>query len=204
MPTRLEQLEKRLLETTEVWPHDTVLAGLLAEVGDARERAGLLKEAAEAYQRACGLYAKLGGPDWMATRMSERFQNLRPHPATAYRRDALPFLWVHHEGRWQRFQQSVILLGRSAPGRTDIQLPSGVVARRHAAVFLIDGRHVLRDLGSTNGTFLVRRAGVPLPVPLRLTDHLIADGDEAQIGDFVVGFALHDLDGSTGLADTLR
>ena len=94
----------------------------------------------------------------------------------------------------------MILLGRSAPGRTDVHLPSGTVGRHHAIVSVEDGRHVLRDLSTTSGTQLVRRAGVALPAPVPISDHLIADGDEAQLGEYVVRFALHAPDESVAPA----
>ena len=58
----------------------------------------------------------------------------------------------------------------------------------------------LRDLSTTSGTQLVRRAGVALPAPVPISDHLIADGDEAQLGEYVVRFALHAPDESVAPA----
>lgn len=60
------------------------------------------------------------------------------------------------------------------------------VSRRHARILFQDGRYLIEDLGSTNGTFINRGR--------RLTPglwHLIQDGDEIIVGKtflkFVVG-----------------
>jgi pilus assembly protein CpaF len=66
-------------------------------------------------------------------------------------------------------------------GRLDdneIVLPRGNVSKRHARVTLEDGRYVLRDLGSTNGTYVNgRRISIPT---------VIATGDKLYIGDFIL------------------
>jgi len=72
--------------------------------------------------------------------------------------------------RWLLGEQS-LLIGRDPT--CDIVLPDRVVSRRHARIFLQDGRYHLEDLHSKNGTF---RNGEPVFAPTRL-----ADGDEIQI-----------------------
>ena len=46
----------------------------------------------------------------------------------------------------------VILIGRSE--QCDIFLPSEKVSRKHADIEFIEGKLYLKDLGSTNGTYL--------------------------------------------------
>ena len=69
-----------------------------------------------------------------------------------------------------------VTLGRSA--ECSLQLPAAGASRRHASVRWSEGRAVLRDLGSTNGTFLngERIAG----------DAVLVSGDRISIGGFEV------------------
>ena len=70
------------------------------------------------------------------------------------------------------------LLGRASDARVVIDLAR--VSRHHARIVVGDGRAVLEDLGSKNGTFL---RGQPLGGPAEL-----ADGDEICIGPAVLVF----------------
>lgn len=72
-----------------------------------------------------------------------------------------------------------------APDRTEIgreisrgvALPQdGNVSRRHAVIQYLDGEYVLRDEGSSNGTY-VDGVRIPVDVP-----HPIKPGDEIQFG----------------------
>src|SRR5690606_5314236 len=65
-----------------------------------------------------------------------------------------------------------ITIGRDA---CDIILDNPQVSRRHAVGERVGGAHVLRDVGSTNGTFVNGR---------RITQHTLAPGDVIQIGAF--------------------
>ena len=56
------------------------------------------------------------------------------------------------------------------------------VSRRHAALAQRDGRWVIEDLGSLNGTFVNRR---------RVESAQLEDGDEIQIGKYRLTFLLH-------------
>lgn len=71
-----------------------------------------------------------------------------------------------------------IVLGRSA--ECSLQLPAASASRRHACVAWRDGAVVLRDLGSTNGTFL-NGARVSAETPLR-------SGDKIRIGGLEILF----------------
>lgn len=62
----------------------------------------------------------------------------------------------------------------------DVVLADGNVSRRHAQIRSIDGRFVVADLGSTNGT---RVNGFPVTGSREL-----ADGDEIAVGSTVIRF----------------
>jgi len=56
------------------------------------------------------------------------------------------------------------------------------VSRRHAALLQRDGRWMIEDLGSLNGTFVNRR---------RVDSAPLEDGDEIQIGKYRLTFLQH-------------
>jgi EAL domain-containing protein (putative c-di-GMP-specific phosphodiesterase class I) len=60
------------------------------------------------------------------------------------------------------------------PG-SDLTLPSVAVSKTHAEIYLVGNQLRLRDLGSTNGTFLNHEL---------ITDGAINDGDILHFGDF--------------------
>ena len=66
---------------------------------------------------------------------------------------------------------------------TDVVIPDGTVSRRHARVFVIDGRCQIEDLNSTNGTFVNGRQ----PAPYERVS--IAAGDRVALG--VIEFQLN-------------
>ena len=59
----------------------------------------------------------------------------------------------------------------------DFVIRDGSVSRRHAVISLAEGRLRIRDLGSTNGTFV---NGIPM------TDGYINDGDRLSLGTYVM------------------
>ena len=61
----------------------------------------------------------------------------------------------------------------------DVFLDDVTVSRRHAQVLRRDGRFVIEDKGSLNGTFLNRR---------RIESGQLDDGDEVQIGKYKLTF----------------
>ena len=75
------------------------------------------------------------------------------------------------------------ILGRSSSATLSVDEPS--ISRRHARVlFADDGRHLLEDLGSKNGTFVNGR---------RVTRVALSAGDRIQLGpDLVFLFAIVD------------
>ena len=67
-------------------------------------------------------------------------------------------------------------------GRTpenDIHLPDPSVSRRHALLYVEDGKAVLEDLGSRNGTFLNE---------IRVDKALLSSGDTLRLGKVTTGF----------------
>jgi len=70
------------------------------------------------------------------------------------------------------------ILGRAPEAR--VQLDHGRVSRQHARIVVGEGKAVLEDLGSKNGTFV---RGEPVTRPEEL-----GDGDEICIGNFVLVF----------------
>jgi diguanylate cyclase (GGDEF)-like protein len=72
--------------------------------------------------------------------------------------------------------------GRSVIGRaedTDLTLISNDVSRHHAAVVFQEGKYVIEDLNSTNGTFVNGRS---------IEHHTLHSGDEISIGDYSILF----------------
>jgi pSer/pThr/pTyr-binding forkhead associated (FHA) protein len=69
------------------------------------------------------------------------------------------------------------LIGRSP--ECDIFLDDVTVSRRHAVLHERDGRYIIEDQGSLNGTFLNRR---------RIESAELSDGDELQIGKYRLTF----------------
>jgi ABC-type multidrug transport system ATPase subunit len=65
-----------------------------------------------------------------------------------------------------------ITIGREG---TEIRLDNPQVSRRHAVIDRVNGQHVLRDVGSANGTFVNGQ---------RITQHTLVRGDVIQIGAF--------------------
>jgi FHA domain/zinc-ribbon domain len=74
-------------------------------------------------------------------------------------------------------QDERVTVGRSPD--CDIFLDDVTVSRRHALVKRADGRFLIEDQGSLNGTFLNRR---------RIESAPLDDGDEVQIGKYKLTF----------------
>lgn len=62
---------------------------------------------------------------------------------------------------------------------SDIFLDDVTVSRKHAVFQLVEGRFVVRDVGSLNGTYVNRQ---------RVDEAVLADNDEVQIGKFRLVF----------------
>jgi pSer/pThr/pTyr-binding forkhead associated (FHA) protein len=70
-----------------------------------------------------------------------------------------------------------VRIGRHAEAH--ILLDDVTVSRRHALLTVVDGRVVLTDQASLNGTYVAGE---------RVDSHVLADGDEVQIGRFHLSY----------------
>ena len=78
--------------------------------------------------------------------------------------------------RHEHHELSEVTIGRVKGN--DILLPKGNVSKRHARLIVRDGRYIVTDLKSTNGTYVNHR---------RITHAtLVREGDRIYIGDFVL------------------
>jgi pilus assembly protein CpaF len=74
------------------------------------------------------------------------------------------------------FEGTEISVGRVQGN--DLMLPKGNVSKRHARLLYRDGRFIVTDLNSTNGTYVNRR---------RITQAtIVREGDRIYIGDFIL------------------
>src|SRR5947207_10694946 len=87
---------------------------------------------------------------------------------------------IQEKGGEQRrlvFDKPEITIGRVQGN--DIVLPKGNVSKRHARIVLKDGKFIIVDLKSTNGTYV---NGRKITSPL-----VVKESDKIYIGDFIVG-----------------
>src|SRR6266478_4273624 len=86
---------------------------------------------------------------------------------------------IQEKGGEQRrmvFNKPEVTIGRVQGN--DIVLPKGNVSNRHALIVLKDGKFIIVDLKSTNGTYVNGR---------RITSPLVVkDSDKFYIGHFIV------------------
>ncbi|GAB1817844.1 FHA domain-containing protein [Herbidospora sp. RD11066] len=83
-----------------------------------------------------------------------------------------------------------VTLGRDA-GTAAVVLDDGAVSRRHARLEFADGRLVLTDLGSSNGTFVN---------DTKISRHVIVPGDQIRIGRYELTWAFIDPDRTTSIS----
>src|ERR1700754_2493041 len=80
------------------------------------------------------------------------------------------------EQRRISFNKAEITIGRVQGN--DIVLPKGNVSKRHSRIVLKDGKFIIVDLKSTNGTYVNGR---------KITSPLVVKGsDKIYIGDFIL------------------
>ena len=87
---------------------------------------------------------------------------------------------IQEKGGEQRrmvFNKPEVTIGRVQGN--DIVLPKGNVSKRHARIVLKDGKFIIVDLKSTNGTYV---NGRKITSPL-----VVKDSDKIYIGDFIFG-----------------
>src|SRR5829696_2876746 len=86
---------------------------------------------------------------------------------------------IQEKGGEQRrmvFNKGEVTIGRVQGN--DIVLPKGNVSKRHSRIVLKDGKFIIVDLKSTNGTYV---NGRKITSPL-----VIKDADKIYIGDFIL------------------
>ena len=86
---------------------------------------------------------------------------------------------IHEKGgaeRRETFESSELTVGRVQGN--DIVLPKGNVSKRHARLLYRDGRFIVTDLNSTNGTYVNRRRIAQATI--------VREGDRIYVGDFVL------------------
>src|SRR3954454_18983489 len=78
--------------------------------------------------------------------------------------------------RRESFERTEINVGRVQGN--DLMLPKGNVSKRHARLLFRDGRFIVTDLKSTNGTYVNGRKIAQATI--------VREGDKIYIGDFVL------------------
>ena len=95
---------------------------------------------------------------------------------------------VHEKGGAERreiFDAAELSVGRVQGN--ELMLPKGNVSKRHARLLYRDGRFIVTDLNSTNGTYVNRR---------KITQAtIVREGDRIYIGDFVLRIETSGADG---------
>ncbi|HEY6726131.1 MAG TPA: FHA domain-containing protein [Polyangiaceae bacterium] len=86
--------------------------------------------------------------------------------------------------RRQTFDTTELNVGRVQGN--ELMLPKGNVSKRHARLLFRDGRFIVTDLNSTNGTYVNRRRIAQATI--------VREGDRIYIGDFVLRIELGALD----------
>jgi DNA-binding winged helix-turn-helix (wHTH) protein len=113
-------------------------------------------------------------------------------PVEGHRAKGTGGLHIWFESRAFPLQEGGNLLGRDE--RADIPLDSISVSRRHARIEVRQGRAVLEDLGSRNGTWVGgRRVGQPVD---------LLDGDDIRVGVLHLTFRNPEPRGSIDTGDT--
>src|SRR6187549_780613 len=86
---------------------------------------------------------------------------------------------VHEKGGAERhevFDAAELSVGRVQGN--ELMLPKGNVSKRHARLLFRDGRFIVTDLKSTNGTYVNGRKIAQATI--------VREGDKIYIGDFVL------------------
>ena len=83
------------------------------------------------------------------------------------------------KGKQWQLRAARMLIGREQPA--DIVVEDAAASRRHAQIYKKGERWYLKDLDSTNGTYL--------DGPLRGTERILWDGDVFRIGDWEMTFS---------------
>jgi pSer/pThr/pTyr-binding forkhead associated (FHA) protein len=120
--------------------------------------------------------------------MKQDIKPTRPIPVSGPRKsnraspNEVPFgklvvIYGDHAGREYRLGSKRMLIGRTA--QCDITINDSSASRKHASIESKDGRFLLQDLKSTNGT-QVNGKSVDI--------HLLSHGDKIRVGRTVLQF----------------
>jgi pSer/pThr/pTyr-binding forkhead associated (FHA) protein len=120
--------------------------------------------------------------------MKQDIKLTRPIPVSGPRKsnraspNEVPFgklvvIYGDHAGREYRLGPKRVLIGRTA--QCDITINDSSASRKHASIESKDGRFLLQDLKSTNGT-QVNGKSVDI--------HLLSHGDKIRVGRTVLQF----------------
>ena len=82
-------------------------------------------------------------------------------------------------GRKYELDQTSMLIGRSS--KTDIQIDEDSISRNHAMLLNDGNNYVVRDLGSTNGTYVNDH---------QVAEHYLRDGDQIRVGRTIFKFLM--------------
>ncbi len=104
-------------------------------------------------------------------------------PRTKRTRPYLLVLEGNLKGKEFQILKEPFIIGRDKTN--DIIIDEPLVSRRHASIYFRDGAYRLKDLGSTNGTFLNGE---------RISDSRLKDKDKIQIAYTVLQFFIGALD----------
>src|SRR5438309_3501464 len=108
--------------------------------------------------------------------------------------------WLEQASGERRYVQSELRIGRGE--QNDLRLNDASVSRYHAFLRRVDGRYLLSDVGSQNGTFINGRQ-VHAPSPLQSGDRIRAGTTELIFQlDMPVENALNADDHSTTITGT--
>jgi pilus assembly protein CpaF len=103
---------------------------------------------------------------------------------------------IHEKGgseRREAFETSEITVGRVQGN--DLMLQKGNVSKRHARLLYRDGRFIVTDLNSTNGTYVNRRRIAQATI--------VREGDRIYIGDFVLRIEVSGESGDAGSRESV-
>jgi len=101
------------------------------------------------------------------------------NPAPGYAKSSMFAIVISEKGGGERreiFDKHEINVGRVQGN--DLMLPKGNVSKRHARLLFRDGRFIVTDLKSTNGTYVNGRKIAQATI--------VREGDKIYVGDFVL------------------
>lgn len=109
-------------------------------------------------------------------------EKVDPIPRTIRRKPYLLVLEGPRKGQEFQISSEPFIIGRDRTCALQIEEP--LISRRHASIYFKDGSFRLKDLGSTNGTFLNGA---------KIMDARLKDNDKIQMGNVVLQFFIGSL-----------